>query len=81
MRPAYVEAVAAALRPGGNMLAIFYMNPDMDPGETGPPHGTTKEALDALFDPVFELLGEWVPSETFDGREGRELARVLRRRA
>ena len=81
MRPAYVESVAAALRPGGHLLAIFYMNPDMDPGETGPPHGSTAEALDTLFSPAFERLGEWVPSETFAGRDERELVRWLRRRA
>ena len=79
MRPAYVSSVAAALRPGGHLLAIFYMNPDMDPGETGPPFGTTTEELDERFSPAFDLLGEWVPAETFDGREQRELVRVLRR--
>jgi SAM-dependent methyltransferase len=79
MRLAYVDAVSSALRPGGHLLAIFYMNPDMDPGETGPPFGSTKEDLDALFAPAFDFLGEWIPAETFSGREQRELVRVLRR--
>jgi SAM-dependent methyltransferase len=80
MRAAYVSAVAGALRPGGHLLAIFFMNPDMDPGETGPPFGATREELDALFLPKFNLLAEWVPSETFPGRENRELFRLLRLR-
>ena len=81
MRSAYVSAVAAALRPGGHLLAIFYMEPDLDPGETGPPFGATREELDERFSPEFELLGEWVPAETFEGREQRELVRVFRRHA
>jgi methyl halide transferase len=80
MRPAYVAAVAAALHAGGHLLAIFYLNPDMDPGETGPPFGVTKEELDALFGPQFALIAEWIPSETFPGRDNRECCRLLRRR-
>ncbi len=76
-RADYVRAVAGALRPGGSLLAIFYLNPDMDPGESGPPFGVEKAELDRLFGADFTLLGEWVPAETFEGREDRELFRWL----
>lgn len=79
-RPDYVEAVAESLRPGGSLLAIFFMNPDMDPGESGPPFGTSDEELEGLFSERFELIAEWEPAATFDGREGRERFRLLRKR-
>ena len=76
----YVTAVCEALCPGGHVLAIFFLTPEMDPGESGPPFGTTVAELDALFSTHFVTLGEWIPSQTFPGREGRELCRLLRLR-
>lgn len=80
MREAYVAAVAEALRPGGHLLAIFYLDPGHDhPGE-GPPFGVSKAELDALFAPRFTLVREWLPENAYAGREAREWMRVLRRR-
>jgi len=76
----YVRAVASALVPGGHLLAIFFLNPDMDPGEQGPPFGVTPGELAELFGEGFELLGEWEPAGTYKGREGRERFRLLRKR-
>jgi SAM-dependent methyltransferase len=78
-RPNYERSVAAALRPGGHLLAIFFLNPDLDPGETGPPFGTTTEELDVLFSQDFDLLAEWPTPATYPGRENRELCRLLKR--
>ena len=78
-REDYVAAVTNALAPSGRLLAIFYMNPEMDPGEEGPPFGTTKEELDERFGAAFRVLAEWVPATTHPGREGRELCRVMER--
>ena len=78
MREDYVEAVASALKPGGHLLAIFYLNPGHDGG--GPPYGVTTVELDALFKSRFELLREWRPGAAYPGREGRELMRALRKR-
>lgn len=78
-RPDYVAAVAQALKPGGCIFAIFYVNPDMEPGESGPPFGCTPEELDDYFGNEFELLSEWTPSHTHKGRDGRERCRILRR--
>lgn len=78
-RADYVTAVASALAPGGRLIAIFYMNPDMDPGELGPPFGSSKEELDELFGHSFKVIAEWVPASTHPGRDSRELCRILER--
>jgi SAM-dependent methyltransferase len=77
MRAEYVRASAEALKPEGKFFGIFYLTPDV---EAGPPFAVSKEDLSKLFDPHFRLLDEWVPKESFPGREGRELVRVLQKR-
>lgn len=74
----YVSSVAAALKPCGLLLGIFFMNPDND--EDGPPHGCTRGELDALFGRDFTLRWERGVIATYPGREGRELLRLLQRR-
>ena len=77
MRANYVEAIVRILRPGGTMLAIFFLNPDHN--ENGPPYGISRAELDELFEPQFSLEKEWVPRRTYEGREERELMRILRK--
>jgi methyl halide transferase len=77
-RSDYVASVFRALKPGGLYLGIFYMNPDHP---SGPPHGSTPEEIAVLFDPYSELLEEWVPEHAFEGREGRELCQLRRKRS
>jgi SAM-dependent methyltransferase len=72
MRPAYVQAVAESLKPGGRLLAIFYLNPAAD---HQPPYGVTVAELDRFFTPPFSLIREWTPARTFEGRESRERVR------
>lgn len=79
-RPAYVEAVHAALRPGGELLAIFFLDPGNDSPDEGPPFEVSLAELDGLFAPRFELLREWLPEHAYSGREGREWMRLLRAR-
>lgn len=76
-RADYAEAVAAALRPGGRLLAVFYATPDN--GGEGPPFGCTTEEIDALFGGNFRLLEERAEIPTFAEREGRELLRLYER--
>ncbi len=76
LRPAYAAAVAGALKPGGRLFAIFYLDPARD---VQPPFGVAVPDLDRLFSPAFTLVRQWVPARTFEGRELRELIRVLRR--
>ena len=82
-RERYVAGAAAALRPGGLLVACFYLNP-WDPEEDqhqGPPFRSEVPQLDSLFGKYFTLEREFVPAKTFPGREGRELVRFLRLRA
>ena len=76
-RPGYVQAASSALRTGGQIFGIFYLNPDT---ESGPPFAVSKKELSELFDPYFNLLEEWVPKDSFPGREDRELVRVMQKR-
>lgn len=76
-RTDYVAAVASALKPGGKLLGVFYLDPGV---EEGPPFGTTRTELDGLFGNAFEMVREWTPERTYEGREGRELMRVMARR-
>lgn len=81
MRTRYVEAVAGALKPAGHLLAVFYLDPDMDAREEGPPFGVAVTELDRLFDAHFQLLREWPPARTYEGREGREFMRLLQKKS
>jgi len=76
MRAAYVAAVAGALRPGGHLLAVFYLDPGHDDPNDGPPFGVSPAELDELFSPRFTLLREWLPQRAYPGREGREWMRL-----
>jgi SAM-dependent methyltransferase len=76
-RPAYVEGIASALKPGGQFLAIFYLNPGNNSPDEGPPFEVSIAELDRLFLPRFTLLREWLPQHAYPGREGREWMRVM----
>lgn len=83
LRDDYVGAVHAALKEGGELLAVFFLDPYDDehrPGE-GPPHGTSLEEISERFlsKGKFELLESYVPQQSYDGREG--LEQVMRLRA
>jgi len=75
-RADYVAAISRVLKPGGHYLAIFFLDPG---AEHGPPHGAKRQEIADLFDPDFELLEEWIPEKTFEGREGRELCQLRRK--
>ena len=76
-RGEYVSAVASALRPGGKLLAVFFLDPGND-GD-GPPFGCTSGELDSLFAADFRLLAEHREIPTYPEREGRELLRLYQR--
>lgn len=82
-RDAYVAAVAAALKPGGRLLGIFYLDPyrgDHQPGG-GPPHGCTSEELRRRFTAAgrFTLKSAEPPAACYPERAGRELLVMLER--
>jgi len=80
----YVKMAVSALKPEGQLVAIFFLNPwdaeDEIPQGGGPPFGVTREELDNLFNPHFSLVEELKPKTAFPGREGREIVRLLRKR-
>jgi SAM-dependent methyltransferase len=75
-RNEYVQTIVTLLKPGGRLLAIFFINPDHD--EEGPPYRVSTAELEEFFGGQFSLEREWVPARTHPGREERELMRVLR---
>jgi SAM-dependent methyltransferase len=75
-RSAYARSAAELLRPGGRLLAIFYLDPGV---EEGPPYGCTTTELDALFSPTFRILEEHTSLPTFPEREDGEILRLLER--
>jgi SAM-dependent methyltransferase len=79
LRPQYVEAVARTLKPGGYLLAVFFLNPDIE-GE-GPPFGIAIPELDRLFASDFVLVQDWTPQRSYPRRVGRERMRLLQRSA
>jgi len=79
LRENYVRSVAAALKPNGHLLAIFYLTPAHDDSET-PPFGVTPAELESRFRSEFELLRAWTPGITYPGREGREEMRLFRKK-
>lgn len=78
LRDTYTESVANVVKPGGYFGAVFYIDPGDD---DGPPYPVSKGELDDRFLPYFELLDEWVPETAFEGRERRELLRLMKRKA
>ena len=68
--------MAGALKPGGKLLAIFYLDPGNDSPDEGPPFEVSIVELDRLFFPRFTLEREWLPEHTYPGREGREWMRL-----
>lgn len=76
-RSDYVRSVHSALRPGGRMLAVFYIDPGRGSSNEGPPFGVERDELLALFSGSFRWVSDFVPDVAFDGREGRELLAIL----
>lgn len=76
LRDDYVRAVWTALKPGGQLLGIFYFDPydeEHQPGE-GPPHGCSREELKERFEESgrFRLVSIDIPETAYEGREQRE---------
>jgi SAM-dependent methyltransferase len=81
MRAAYVEAVWGALKPGGKLLGVFYLNPydeEHARGE-GPPHGSTVEEIEGLFGGRFKFVASGRPGVAYAGGVGWAGGAVLER--
>lgn len=78
IRPDYAKGVLSALKPGGLIVGVWYINPDLAPGDEGPPFPLPVSELDKLFAGKAEIQEDYVSSVAFSGREGRERLRVLK---
>ncbi len=81
LRADYRRGIELTLRRGGLLIGVWYIDPALDPGHEGPPYPFSVTELTALFAEGFEIVEDYVPDVAFDGREGRERVRVLRRSA
>ncbi len=79
LRADYRRGIDLALRRGGLLIGVWFINPDLDPGEEGPPFPFSLEDLTELFADSYEIVADYLPDVAFPGREGRERVRVLRR--
>ncbi|MGH2453362.1 MAG: methyltransferase domain-containing protein [bacterium] len=79
-RGEYVEVLAGVLRPGGEVLALFF--PVLPPGypPEGPPFAVSEEEIRALFGGLFEIIRLAPAPHSITPRRGRELLGRLRRR-
>jgi SAM-dependent methyltransferase len=79
-RTRYETAAYQLLKTGAQLVGIWFINPEMDPDETGPPFGISVSELSVLFDESrWQVIEDRVPEIGYDGRVGRERLRVLRR--
>jgi methyl halide transferase len=76
-RPEYVDVLATILKPGGWLLACFFPMGDK-PG--GPPFAVNETEVRELLAPRFELLEDYVPFASPEGRQGREWMVLAQRR-
>jgi SAM-dependent methyltransferase len=76
-RPAYLEACAAHLRPGGLWLAVLFHNVN---GRPGPPHAITREEARTLAEVQFEVLHLGDAQYSHPRRMGREFLLIGRKR-
>jgi methyl halide transferase len=79
LRTDYRRGIDLTLRRGGFLIGVWFINPDLDPGEEGPPYPLSVAELTAFFADGYEIVDDYVPDVAFRGREGRERVRVLRR--
>jgi SAM-dependent methyltransferase len=79
-RTRYEASAYRLLKTGAQLVGIWFINPEMDPDETGPPFGISVSELCALFDESrWQVIEDRVPEIGYDGRVGRERLRVLRK--
>jgi len=77
-RREYVEALAAALRPGGLVVALLF---PMGEREGGPPFGVREEEIEGVWGAVFAIESVETPASSVEERLGRERLVLARRPA
>ena len=70
--------MSVLLKTDGLLIGVWFINPELDPGEAGPPFPLPVEELDALFNERFEIIDDYIPDVAFPGRASRERVRVMK---
>ena len=81
LRSDYRRGIDLTLRTGGLLIGVWFISPDLDPGDEGPPFPFSVPDLTALFADGYEIMEDYVPDVSFNTRVGQERVRVLRRLA
>jgi SAM-dependent methyltransferase len=79
LRPDYRRGIDLTLKPGGLLIGVWFISPNLAPGDAGPPFPFAVPDLTALFADGYEIVDDYVPAVAFESRVGRERVRVLRR--
>ncbi|HEY5552653.1 MAG TPA: methyltransferase domain-containing protein [Opitutaceae bacterium] len=79
LRPDYRRGIDLTLRRGGLLIGVWFIDPDLDPGDEGPPYPFPVPELTALFADGYEIVEDYVPEVSFETRVNQERIRVLRR--
>lgn len=77
MRESYAKAASIALKPGGQLIGIFFTHLESD---GGPPHATPFDVIEATFSPYFTIENSWRPQYAYPGRLGEESMILMRKR-
>lgn len=79
LRADYRRGIDLMLRPGGLLVGVWFIDPQLDPGEEGPPYEFSVPDLTTLFADGYAIVHDYVPDVSFPTRVGQERVRVLRR--
>jgi SAM-dependent methyltransferase len=79
LRASYRRGIDLTLKPGGLLIGVWFIDPDLDPGEEGPPYPLPVPELTALFADGYDIVDDYVPDVAFSARVDRERVRVLQR--
>src|SRR3974390_409813 len=79
LRADYRRGIDLMLKRGGLLIGVWFIEPDLDPGDEGPPFPFSVPDLTALFAQDYEVVEDYVPDVSFPTRVKQERIRVLRR--
>jgi len=79
LRADYRQGIDLTLKRGGLLIGVWFIEPDLDPGDEGPPFPFSVPDLTALFAQDYEVVEDYVPDVSFPTRVKQERIRVLRR--
>jgi hypothetical protein len=79
LRADYRRGIDLTLKRGGLLIGVWFIEPDLDPGDEGPPFPFSVPDLTALFAQDYEVVEDYVPDVCFPTRVKQERIRVLQR--